>query len=496
MSDTKKKELEAQWTKAYNTAKSILAEEFDKNNKDGLDESKWAATQRDRYTAAMGDVEKFNTQIQEIQFRENEQSKLDAMESQAIERNRANRNGTDGNAGGERQKTAPSEFQKAIEYREALGHTNVKNSFYDSKLNRYISAEERQAWREAGVAYIKYGRAAATEKLMKGGFTGEEVRVITGADRTSASEQQLLTSTTGELGGFSFGDDFRNELVRPRPGFAAVRMAGARTMPTNSDVLVMPRIVSGTDPYSSGVSGAWRADGYVSGGTAPSTQNQPTLAQERVQVHWWQPNAIEMSPNLLMDNAVNLESVIGEELGRTKSLDEDSAFINGSGVGQPLGLTTALGTAYQVTLGNDAVSYATLINLIYGVPAQYRGAGAHIMSSQTYADYMKLETSSGVTLIYPGYARQQANNATPGVANLQGYPVYFSEFMSSLTGSDDVGTNLQLFGDFYYYVIAERQELTVQRLVEKFAPNIGLLVAARVGGQPVLYDAFRMGVVG
>jgi HK97 family phage major capsid protein len=296
----------------------------------------------------------------------------------------------------------------------------------------------------------------------------------------------LLSGASGALGGFSYPEDFRNAVVRPRPGFAVVRGL-ARVMPTNGDTLVMPRVVSGTDPYSSGVSGAWRSSGYVSGGTAPPVQNQPTLAQERIAVHWWQPNAIELDPSLIDDNAINLEGVIGEELGRTKGLDEDSAFVNGTGVGQPLGLRNAGFTA--VTLGNDTVSYSTLIDLTMGVPAQYRASATHLMRSSVFGAYMKLETSSGVALIFPGYARFAANNATPAVANLQGYPVAVTEFMPALANT----TGVHLFGDFFYYVIAERQDLRVQRLVERFAPNVGILVSARVGGQPVLNDAFRMG---
>jgi HK97 family phage major capsid protein len=102
---------------------------------------------------------------------------------------------------------------------------------------------------------------------------------------------------------------------------------------------------------------------------------------------------------------------------------------------------------------------------------------------------MKLETSSGVTLVFPGFARTASNNATPSAANLMGYPVHISEFMPAVATL----AKCHLFGDFFYYVIAERQELRVQRLVEKYAPNVAILVGARVGGQPVLNDAFRMG---
>ncbi len=53
-----------------------------------------------------------------------------------------------------------------------------------------------------------------------------------------------------------------------------------------------------------------------------------------------------------------------------------------------------------------------------------------------------------------------------------------------------------IFGDFRSYIIAERLDLMVQRLVERFAPNVGFLASARIGGQVVRLAGFRLGVVG
>ena len=449
--------------------KSVLKETFDANGKDGLDEKTWTGQQREKQEKAKADFAKLNNEVLALQAKLKEEEELASFEKFYTEP--ATRLPVHDPAHAELQTSAPSETQMAMEYRATVDPAAAKPS-YSYALSRSLTALERQAHREASVAYIKHGSGAAVDRLKLAGFGPSEIHLLSGA--------------SGELGGFSFSDDFRNEVVRPRPGFAVVR-AAARVMTTSSDVLVMPRVVSGTDPYSSGVSGAWRASGYVSGGSAPTVQDQPTLAQERIQVGWWQPNAIELDPSLLDDNAINLESVIGEELGRTKGLDEDSAFINGDGQGQPLGLTNAGITS--VALDSGAVSHATLINLIYGLPSQYRASARHLMRSATFGEYMKLETAAGVNLIFPNFTTQSSATSTPAVANLMGYPVMFSEFMSAVA----VSTLVQVFGDFFYYVIAERKALALQRLVERYAPNVGILASARIGGQVVLTDAFRVG---
>lgn len=487
MSQEKIKALYEKAEKAKADWKAALKEDYSKETANGMNEKDWQKHTTEKVERLKAEFFSSVEQARNLEANAETEKQMEEASS-TYERflkeptNRMPKGNGNGTPGPQEQQIgkAPTEIQAAINTRVEMGATHADKAMISEVLNRPISAVERQHIREAFVAFLKEDRGGAVRKLESAGSFGPQ-------------EIQLLSGNVGNLGGYTVPEDFRSEVVRPRPGFAAVRMAGARSMPTNSDTLVMPRVVSGTDPYSSGVSGAWRNAGYVSGGTAPSTQNQPTVAQERIQVFWWQPNVIELDPSLLMDNAVNLEMVIAEELGRTKGLDEDSAFINGTGVGQPLGLLNAGFTS--VALADDAVSYATGLDLIYGVPSQYRAGASHLMSSSTYSEYMKLETASGVTLIYPAFATQGFNRANQAVANLQGYPVYFSEFMSSLSSSDDAGTVIQVFGDFFYYVIAERMEMRVQRLIERYAPNVGLLASARVGGQPVLNDAFRVGTV-
>ena len=48
--------------------------------------------------------------------------------------------------------------------------------------------------------------------------------------------------------------------------------------------------------------------------------------------------AIKVTEELLYDNAFNLESYIIDMFGKALANAEEDAFLNGSGVGQPLGL--------------------------------------------------------------------------------------------------------------------------------------------------------------
>ena len=94
-----------------------------------------------------------------------------------------------------------------------------------------------------------------------------------------------------------------------------------------------------------------------------------------------------------------------------------------------------------------------------------------------------------------GFALEDANkqplfpiNAIPGT--LLNRPMWFTEFLDN---GDNVANKPIIFGDPRFYVIAERRQLGLVRLIERYAPNVALQPTARVGGQVVLPEAFRIG---
>lgn len=334
------------------------------------------------------------------------------------------------------------------------------------------SEEFQKVHRKAFEAYMKGGEAAATNVLMKSG---------------APAETYALLGTQDDLGGFLVPEDFRTEVIKDMAGAAVVRAAGARVVPTSRSQLVFPSIKRNTgtydDQYSSNVAGSWRVEGAQgTDGSAPARQNQPTFGQERIPVHIWQPDAIVLTPEFLQDSAVPVESIIAELLGEVRALDEDSAFILGDGVVKPQGLLEAgISTVNSGAASN--VTFGGIVDTFTNLPAQYRQGAAWLMCSATYGEILKLNTGTGGTYIIPP-------NSLPGT--LMGKPVFFSEFMPVCT----TGANKPIvFGNFRYYVIAERTDFRLQRLVERFAPNVGIMATARVGGQVVRKNAFRVMVV-
>jgi HK97 family phage major capsid protein len=299
------------------------------------------------------------------------------------------------------------------------------------------------------------------------------------------AEQHALLGTVDNLGGFLVPDEFMSELIKDVAGFSVMRPL-ARVRQTSRSSATFMTVASGTDPWSSGLTGNFRSEGWVVAGAAPPTQNQPTFGRERVPVHIWAPDIIELTMELLDDSAVNLDVEIRALLAETRGLDEDSVFINGTGVGMPLGILqeVALGNITTVQSGAaNAQSYAGLVNLFTGLPAQYRSRASFMLNSFTLGLWMQLEDTAG-TNIFP-------TNTVP--TQLFGRPLAVTEFMPD--GNVD-GNDAVIFGDFSYYGIADRMDMRIIRLVERFAPNIGILAVARVGGQLLKTAPFRAQNVG
>ena len=324
----------------------------------------------------------------------------------------------------------------------------------------------RTAHREAFRAFVRQGDPAAVAVFEQ--------------HKVGAKEIQALIAGNAELGGFLTPDEVRSEILKDMAGMAVMRGI-CRVERTGAPALVFPTIQPATSNptiYSSGYAGAWKQEGEIpmDDSTPLTIQNQPKFGQARIPVYTWSPDAVVLSRELLDDNGANLESIVGEAIAETKALDEDAGFLNGSGVGQPLGLTNA-GITDVHTGDADELAYGGLIDLFSNLPAQYRQAARWLMNSLTYGNILKLTDTLGNPLI--------PVNSSPD--QLWQKPISFAEFLPNV----GAGTYPIYFGNFRYYVIADRQDLRVQRLVERFAPGVGLLPMARLGGRVTRTAAFR-----
>ena len=188
--------------------------------------------------------------------------------------------------------------------------------------------------------------------------------------------------------------------------------------------------------------------------------------------------AIKVTEELLYDSAFNLESYIIEQFGKALANAEEDAFLNGTGVGQPLGLFAEVGGGHVAGTLSVALKVDDVLGLIYELKRPYRKNASFIMNDKTVAQIRKFKDNNGAYLWQPSYQAGEPDR-------ILGYSVHTSEY---------VPENAIAFGDYSYYNIGDRGTRSFKQLTELFAGNgmIGYVAKERVDGKLILPEAVQI----
>ena len=195
--------------------------------------------------------------------------------------------------------------------------------------------------------------------------------------------------------------------------------------------------------------------------------------------------AIKVTEELLYDNAFNLENYILTQFGKALSNAEEDAFINGTGVGQPLGILAETGGAQVgvTSASSTKVTADEIINLVYSLKRPYRKNAVFLANDVCVAELRKLKDNNGQYLWQPSLQAGEPDRVL-------GYKVYTSPYFPVPTA----GGTAVAFGDFSYYNIGDRGTRSFAELKELFAGNgmIGFVAKERVDGKLVLPEAIKL----
>lgn len=173
------------------------------------------------------------------------------------------------------------------------------------------------------------------------------------------------------------------------------------------------------------------------------------------------------------DNKFNVEKYLQNEFAQRFGRAEEKYFINGNGVGQPLGILTK--DAAVTTVNTSELTYADIVNLYFSVKDKYAKKGVFVANRKTA---MALRTMLD-------------NNGNP-IWNINdntifSKPVLISEFLPDI----DSGNKPVFFGDLSYYWIMITQPLRINVLTEHFAAEgaIGYAGNERLDGRLINDEA-------
>lgn len=337
---------------------------------------------------------------------------------------------------------------------ELEGELEKENDFQKKLNNRLPFANGNQGTQETGPtdeykAFMKYARK--------------------GTDGTTVDERKDLSVADDEGGGYLVPEDYRQELIQALPDQSVMRNY-ARTITTSRDQIKVPTVDGSMSWY-------WTDETSL-----PNTSDE-SFGQLVIPVHT-STGLIKTSRQLLEDSAFDIEAFIQEEFTNSLALEEDDVFLNGNGQSKPEGLLQNAGiqeNRVAQTGSSGTLTADDIIDLEYDVEEKYASNGVFMARRKIVRELRKLKDQNDNY-----YYGSPANADEP--ATFDGYPIVKPS--TALDNEISTGNQPIIFGDFSHYWVVDRVDMSMQRLTEKYAPQIGMLFRIRRGGKVTLPEAF------
>lgn len=289
------------------------------------------------------------------------------------------------------------------------------------------------------------------------------------------AKADLVENATGEL---LVPTDYAGTILRELPRQGVIRNL-ATIRPTSSNKVDVGAVVINAAGWGKLETGTAATDGL---GANPGEKDTITVHDLNA--------LVKLGRDELEDSDDNLAEIIRQALALKFGEQEDDAFANGSGTGQPWGIAASADVTQGVAAAaGETVTSDELKKVMFAVPAQFRRNGVWLVHSGVEEAIALLKDGDNRYLLQP--------NASLGEpSTLFGKPLHVADGLPAMAATDDAGagTNKSLiFGDVRSgYMIADRRRLTVQRLEERYAEEgkVGLLFTHRVGGDVIRPKAF------
>ena len=226
---------------------------------------------------------------------------------------------------------------------------------------------------------------------------------------------------------------------------------------------------------------------WVSETEARAETATPKIRKKEIVAH--EMSAEPRSTQKLLDDAnVNVEEWLAGKVASKFARTEATAFVNGTGVGQPRGILTypagtASGQIEQVNSGSaSTLTGDGLIDLVAAVKAPYLDGAVWMMKRSTAAVAQKLKDGQGNYLWQESLIAGQPSR-------LLGHSVVYADDVPAVA-ADALAI---IFGNFRAaYTIVDRFGIRVLRDPFTSKPWIKFYTTKRVGGDVVNFEALKI----
>lgn len=349
----------------------------------------------------------------------------------------------------------------------------------------------------------------AEEKIAGLRYDVDEVRTRLERVSRAAGRPALGVCRAPEVKGFVDGYLRQGRETELKSIAGVIPADGGFAVPTEIDALIarqlreispirqLAQVVSvGTAGYRKLVTTGGTRSGWVGETTLRPETDTPEFAEISPPTGELYANPAT-SQSMLDDAAFDLESWLASEIAMEFARAEGEAFVNGTGINQPLGFLSSpvsmagdsvrpFGTLQYIGSGDadgfDVTPEDRLIDLVHTLKAGYRQGAVWVMNSTTLSEMRKLKTAEGAFLWQAGLVEGQPDR-------LLGYPVVEAEDMPDI----EAGMFPIAFGNYKAgYLIAERSATTILRDPFTNKPFVHFYATKRVGGLVLDSSAIKL----
>ena len=276
-----------------------------------------------------------------------------------------------------------------------------------------------------------------------------------------------LKESTDATGGYFVPTELVNELVAALSADSLLRKAGAR-------VFNMPSYTVKVPGFSYSAAAALTSEGVAASATEPTATNVTFTAFRYTKL-------TKVSVELMQDSNFDVwREILAVDYAQAFADAENTAFTNGTGSSQPQGIVNA--TVGVTTASKSAITADEVIGWIYSLDYKYRQNAVVMLSDSAALTIRKLKDTTNQYIWQPGLTGGQPDR-------LLGIPVITNNKLATVgTASGVVGVVF----DPRFYWIGVRQDMSVQRLDERYADegNVGFVAHMRFDGHIMLAEAF------
>jgi len=301
------------------------------------------------------------------------------------------------------------------------------------------------------------------------------VRLFDTAPRSRRELEERGTATqvisTGSLGGYNVPTVLVERIEKALLYFNPLREYAQVLRTESGEPMTMP---TNDDTGTKGVLLA--EDGAL-------TVADTSFGQISLGAYTMSSKALKVSWQLLDDNAVDLETYIGDLLGERLGRIMADYVATGTGSSQPTGI--AASTAGKTTASATAITSAEVLDLIHSVDIAYRQdpSCALVMHDSVWLYVRKLTDTTGQPLFQESYR-------IPGEIRVHGFPLVIS---NSLNSAITTGLKTMVFGAMNKFLIRDVANIRIQRLDELYAANgaVGFTAWARTDSKILASGAIK-----